>query len=156
MKILRNAVFAMVAVAIVLASIIVNYNKNTVVDEKTISSITIKNVHASYFKDFIGQEKEIKNQDDIEAICDVLNSSEREEIQESDLRSYLGAGGYIFVFHYSTGLNKVIYYIDGGPYLYLDDKYYKIFTTKFEKFWDLDYPIKGWRFNTDGSFDENQ
>jgi len=154
MKVLRNIIFSLIVIALVLAVMIVNYDKNIVVNENDISSITIKNVHASYFKDFIGQEKEIKNSDDIKAICNSFNNAKREEIQESDLKSYLGAGGYIFTFHYSTGLNKSMYYIDGGPYLNIDGKYYKTNSTKFETFWDLDYQIEDWHFNSDGSFDE--
>jgi|GEM_PF-2144480 len=155
MKILRNAIFVMVAIAVVLAFILVNYNKNTLVDDKNISSITIINNHMTSIKKLVGQAKDIEKKEDIKAICDAFNSAKYESIEKSKVEFLDGGGSYTFRFKYSSGITKDITYVD-GLYIFIGDKSYKTDSAKFVEFWDLDYPIKDWHFNADGSYDENQ
>ena len=161
MKILRNIIFVLIVLALIIGSIIVNYNNNTMVNDKDINSIIIVDAHRSTLRKVAGA-KEINKQEDIKAICDAFNSSKYKKIEKAERELLYGGGGYVFIFKYSSGVTKNIYNAEGPNYgvktwyITIGDRLYKVEGTEFEKFWDLDYPIKDLRFNADGTYDENQ
>jgi len=150
MKVLRNIIFGLIVIAMVLAAIIANYSKNTVVDEQSISSITIINYHYGLIQNLVGPAKEIKNKEDIKAICDAFNNANYQEIKKSDMETLFGGGRYIFRFNYTSGNIKKITYVE-NYYIFLGDKIYKTNSREFEKYWDLDYPIIDWQWYFDSN-----
>lgn len=142
MKIMRNIIVVLVGLALIVGVIIYNDRKP--------SSITIVKINIG----FVGA-KEIKDPENIQAICDAFNSIKYKKIEESEMIAYFGSDSYLFILKYASGSIKEILYTD-GHYLKSEDEYYQIYSKEFDDFWNLDYPIKDWHFNEDGSYDVNQ
>ncbi len=98
--------------------------------------------------------KNITNSEDIEAICDLFNTTDMTVIEDwNGVLDLVGGEGYLFRFNYSSGVTKQVGY-HAGVYLIEDDIAYRIKTREFEKFWELDYPAQKWSFS-ENSFVES-
>lgn len=149
MKRQRNTFFIIGSIAIVAIVAFVLY-KNTnnidssigkgfVIEVNSLESITLVN-------NKVGQGKLVTKPEDIKAIYDVFETTDKVVIENWNGHFERDGGySYTFRFNYSSGTTTEISYYDGS-YLIKDGIAFSIHSQEFEKFWTLEYTVCKWDY----------